>query len=372
MFSQKSVFVAGAGPVGLTAAVELTRRGFPVRIVDPDTAPSPQSRALAVNSRTLELMEPSGVTDALLAAGLNAKALVLRRGQHILARIDLTTIPHRYNFLLVLAQSRTEEILAAHLADHGVKVERNVGLDSFAAGRRIDLNLSDKSCTSTDILVGADGSHSPVRKALGIAFDGETHPESFGLADVTLRDWPFPFDTVVLTILDTHLAPFIPMGEGFGRFISTRPDCLNSLPPDAKVGEVVWDTDFKISYRQAATYQDHNVFLAGDAAHIHSPVGGRGMNLGMEDACWLAYLLQQGREAEYTALRHPVGADVLTFTHRFTRFARASSLLQTAGLGVLAPIVARVPPLRNMVFSALTALNTPPAPWLQDSPLTPS
>ena len=125
-----------------------------------------------------------------------------------------------------------------------------------------------------------------------------------------------------------------------------------------------WQTDFKISYRQAASYQKDNIFIAGDAAHIHSPVGGRGMNLGIEDACWLAWLIEQGRAAEYTSLRHPVGSYVLRFTHRFTSFARTRGMVQDIAFGVALPVVARWPAAQRRIFSMLTAQDTPAPPWL--------
>jgi 2-polyprenyl-6-methoxyphenol hydroxylase-like FAD-dependent oxidoreductase len=357
-------FIAGGGPVGLTAAIELARRGIEPRIVDPDPAPSPESRALAVNTRTLELMEPSGVTERLLAAGIKVKRVVIRRGTKIIAALDLSKIPHRFNFLLVLAQSDTEAILTQRLAEMGAGLERNVALTGFTPGAKVKIGLSNGLKVDADFLIGADGAHSTVRKKLGLGFQGETIPELFGLADIELAGWPFPFDTAVLTILDTHLAPFIPMREGLGRFISTRGDCLNSLPPDAKPQRVLWETDFRISYRQAEAYQKDNVFLAGDAAHIHSPVGGRGMNLGMEDACWLAWLIEQGRADEYTSLRHPVGADVLRYTYRFTNLAKSRGYLRDLVLAVGMPALAALPALQQRMFRMLTALDTPAAPWL--------
>ncbi len=362
--SQSSIFIAGAGPVGLAAAIELTRRGFTPRIIDPDPAPSPQSRALAVNARTLDLLEACGVTEQLLAAGNRVKKIVVRRNLHVIGEIDLKHIPHRFNFLLAIPQARTEAILAQTLAGLGIKLERNKGLSGFVPGSPIALTLSSGETASADMLLGADGSHSAVRKGLGIGFPGETSEETFGLADVSLSDWPFPFDTAVLTILDTHLAPFIPLAEGYGRFISTRGDCLNGLPPDAKISKVDWETDFRISYRQAETYQRDSIFLAGDAAHIHSPVGGRGMNLGIEDACWLAWLIEQGRESEYSTLRHPAGAQVLRYTYRFTEFAKARGRMQDLAIRLALPVLTHAPALRRRLFSMVTGLDTPHPAWL--------
>jgi 2-polyprenyl-6-methoxyphenol hydroxylase-like FAD-dependent oxidoreductase len=358
------IFIAGAGPVGLTAAIELRRRGFEPRIVDPDLSPSPQSRALAVNARTLDLMQPSGVTDMLLAAGNRIRRLVIRRGTRVVARIELSRIPHRFNFMLAIPQSQTEAILARRFSELGGRLERGVALADFSQTAPIGLSLANGERAEADILVGADGSHSLVRKKLSLGFPGETQEQLFGLADVTLDSWPFAADTAVLTVMNTHLAPYIPLGEGYGRFISTRGDCLNNLPADAKVASFEWETDFRISYRQVASYQQGNAFLAGDAAHIHSPAGGRGMNLGMEDACWLAWLLEQGRQAEYTSLRHPQGEAVLKYTHSFTEFVRGRGSLQDMAILFALPLAMRIPAVSRRLFSIVTGLDTPPAPWL--------
>ena len=364
MIQNKEILVVGAGPVGLAAAIEIKRRGGTPRIIDSDGAANPNSRALAVNPRTLDLLGPSGAAEKLIAAGVKIRKLVVRRDEKIIATLDLSNIPHKYNFLLSLAQHDTEIILAETLAEMGVLVERNLALTSLAMTSVPTATLANGETCVPDVIIGADGAHSLVRKSLGINFSGETDEDQFGLADVGLENWPFDFQTVVLTVMDDHLAPFLPLGENFGRMITTRTDCLHNLPKDAQVKSVAWETDFKISYRQAETYQNKNVFIAGDAAHIHSPVGGRGMNLGIEDACWLAWLIDEGRESEYTALRHPVGIDVLKFTHAFTRFAKARGFGQDLALQIGLPILARLPFAQRRLFHMLSAQDTPPPPWL--------
>ena len=364
MIQNKEILVVGAGPVGLAAAIEIKRRGGTPRIIDSDDAPNPNSRALAINPRTLDLLGPSGAAQKLLAAGIKIRKLVVRRNEKIIAQLDLSIIPHRYNFLLSLAQHETEIILAETLAEMGIPVERNLGLVSLEMTPRPCARLSNGETYLPDMIIGADGAHSVVRKSLGINFNGEADEDQFGLADVTLENWPFDFQTVVLTVMDDHLAPFLPLAENFGRMITTRTDCLHNLPKDAVVKNVAWETDFKISYRQAESYQKQNVFIAGDAAHIHSPVGGRGMNLGIEDACWLAWLFEEGRESEFTALRHPVGTQVLKSTHAFTRFAKARGFWQDLAINIGLPILARLPFAQRRLFQNLTAQDTPPPPWL--------
>ena len=364
MIQNKEILIVGAGPVGLAAAIEIKRRGGTPRIIDSDAAANPNSRALAINPRTLDLLEPSGATQKLIAAGLKIRKLVVRRDERIIARLDLSIIPHKYNFLLSLAQHETEVILAQCLAQQGIQVERNLALIGLEMTPKPHAKLSNGETYLPDFIIGADGSHSLVRKSLGINFTGETDEDQFGLADVTLENWPFDFETVVLTVMDDHLAPFLPLAENFGRMITTRTDCLHNLPKDAVVKAVAWETDFKISYRQAETYQKQNAFIAGDAAHIHSPVGGRGMNLGIEDACWLAWLMDQGRENEYTQLRHPIGKQVLKLTHAFTRFAKTRGLVQNLIVFVGLPILAQLPFMQRRLLRNLTAQNTPPPPWL--------
>jgi 2-polyprenyl-6-methoxyphenol hydroxylase-like FAD-dependent oxidoreductase len=359
------ILIAGGGPVGLAAAVELRRRGFAPRIVDPDPAPSPESRALAINARTLELLEPSGATDALLAAGHRIHRLLIRVEARPLAVIEVTRLKHRFNFLLSLPQSETERILAGTLARHGGRLERNLALASFAAADgRVTATLSDGTTMEADVLVGADGARSLVRKSLGLPFDGESEPQVFSLADVELDDWPFPWDTAVVTLRPDHVVGFIPMRPGFARLVSPRPDVLQVAPAEARIRRVVWQTEFRINYRQVKSYQAGPVFLAGDAAHIHSPVGGRGMNLGIEDACWLAWLVEQSRTAEYTALRHPVAAKVLRSTARPTNMiARQTFTARLLREWLFPPLIGNGA-VQRWFLPGMMGLKSPSPPWL--------
>jgi 2-polyprenyl-6-methoxyphenol hydroxylase-like FAD-dependent oxidoreductase len=354
------LFIAGAGPVGLTAALELARRGYRPAIVDDDGEPSPESRALAINPRTLQLLEPSGMTERILAKAHRIHGLIVRHETQVLARIDLANLSHRFRFIASLPQSDTETLLIDALKEHGIEITWFTPLST--------LTLQNQTwiCNGTpyDVLIGADGAHSFVRKSLGIGFEGESDPASWGLADIELDAWPFPWDCVVATLFENYLVAFIPMREGFGRFFSSRADVTNVLPPEARVGKVVWQTTFRISYRQAKTYQKDMAFLAGDAAHIHSPVGGRGMNLGIEDACWLAWLIERGRTAEYTHLRHPVGAAVLRQTQAPTQLLSSGSLLSRFLRRVVLPPILNSAWVQRRILPQLAGLASPAAPWL--------
>ncbi len=362
---ETQIFIAGGGPVGLTAAVELHRRGFKPRIVDPHLEVSPQSRALAINPRTLDLLEPSGATEALLAAGNRIHKALIRFKDQPLFELDLTKTKHRFNFLLCLPQSDTEKILASTLESLGGKLERGIALQALERNNNgLFLKLTNETTPTADMLIGADGAHSIVRKSLGLGFPGQSEQQSFGLADVELDDWPFPSNMAVATIHEDHVIAYLPMAEGFGRFVSTRPNTMELLPPEAKPRRAVWETEFHISYRQVESYQRGNVFLAGDAAHIHSPVGGRGMNLGIEDACWLAWLIEKNRTGEYTALRHPVGAKVLKLTAQPTRLISSNTISARLLRRWIVPNILGLGWVQRRILPSMLAQDTPAPPWL--------
>ena len=309
------VLVVGAGPVGLTAALELARRGAAVRIVDQAADRSELSKAVGINARSLELLRHSGVTTRLIEAGLPVYRINLRHYTRLLTTIDIERMDCRYNYLLSLAQSETEAIVEAVLAEHGVAVERETELSGLAqdAGG-VDTRLVHAGQTTEarfDVVVGADGAHSTVREALGLGFAGERYPDSWSLADIEL-DWPFGHGEGNLFMHDDGAILFvIAMGRGRYRAVSNTADALALLPAPSVVREVHWRADFTVSLRQVASYGAGRCFLAGDAAHIHSPAGGRGMNLGIEDAAELARRIMEGGLDGYSAARRAAGARVV-------------------------------------------------------------
>ena len=368
MKRQESILIAGGGPVGLTAGVELFRRGFAPDIIDNDGEPTSQSRALVIHARTLDILEPSGATEALLSAGNRINGMIMRTPAREIMQLDFSDLPHRFNFILALPQSRTEEILIGTLRALGGDVNWFNALTDFSVTEnkvisQIDVRGQHRSL-ETDYLIGADGAHSGVRKGLNMGFDGERDPEEFGLADVELDDWPFPLDRAVAILGDGEIFGCFPYGGNQFRFVMNRSDLLNRLPREAKIRKVNWESTFKISYRQVQNYRRGPVFLAGDAAHIHSPVGGRGMNLGIEDAATLAWLLETGQLDRYSAMRHPIGEQVLRFTAQQTRMMMSSSVFNKALARFIAPVAMKLPYVRRAALMTLTGLDTPGPQWL--------
>ena len=369
MAKNEAILIAGAGPVGLTAAVELARRGYSPAIVDNDGEPSPESRALAVNARTLDILEPCGVSEQIIAEGNRVNGMIFLQDGRELMRLELSLLPHRFNFLISLPQSRTEELLIGRLKELGCDVGWHTTLTGFSQeGGKINCQLEQEGKVRdhvADTLIGADGSRSKVRDTLGLSFEGKTEPGLFGLADVMLDGWRYPFDRAVVTRRPGHIVGFIPMGEGYGRLVSNMPDVLNRLPEGMKVTKVIWESEFRISYRQVETYQSGNVYLAGDAAHIHSPAGGRGMNLGIEDAATLAWLIDEDRTVDYTALRHPIGQKVLKFTEAQTRQMTAGGGVQDFMISWLAPFLLGFSAVQKLAVTRLVGLETPHPAWLE-------
>ena len=313
-----SVLVAGAGPVGLAAANRLARNGAAVRIVDRAEAATPFSRALAINIRTLDLLAASGLSDKLIAAGQKIHRMILHAGDRRLAVLHLDRLVHRFNFILSLPQSWTERLLAEDLAALGVRVERGTALVGFTQsdhGVNATLDGGGGAVTArADYLVGADGAHSRVREVLGLEYPGAAHHHRWSLADVRL-DWPYADDTVSLFMNpDGAVLLVIPMGDRRFRAVATVPDVLSRLPFGRPAGAPIWQAEFTTSHRIVERYRAGRVYLCGDAAHIHSPAGGRGMNLGIEDATVLADRIRGGGLETYSADRRRIGQSIIRQT----------------------------------------------------------
>lgn len=360
------IVVVGAGPVGLTAAVELKRRGYAPRIFEKDAGPHVESRALAVNPRTLDILEPSGATECLLKAGVKARAMNFHGPRGLLFRLDTRHIPHpTRDYMLVLPQAQTEKCLIETLGGRNA-VEWGTELTGLELkDGKATLTLKHKGRTkivTPDIVIGADGAHSTVRKALGIGFEGAAYEHDWGLLDAHI-DGLSPEELHVFD-LSPLLIGFIPIRGDQFRIVADVPDVLAAIPPQLNVKNVVWTSRFRISHRQVETYQKGPVFLAGDAAHIHSPLGGRGMNLGIEDAAWLAHLIDDGQTERYTTRRHPVAKDVLQRVDTATRFISSDSALATFLRHHVLPYLARRDFAQRNAFLQISGLASEPPPWL--------
>ncbi len=352
------ILIVGAGPCGLTAALELTRRGFPVRIIDKAPGPTPLSKAVGISPRSLEILEATGVTERLLAEGIRMQGVQARYQGRLLAELQVRALPHRFNFLLSLPQSRTETIMEAVLAGFGVAVEWNVAFTGLRLkGGTADVDLEGAHGGAFDYVFGADGSHSRVREVLGRRFSGYTHKRLWSIADAQIPDWPFPEATAMASLHRSGDIGFIiPIGPKRFRAVSNTPVALDQLPGVESAVVSQADT-FHIPVRQADRYQEGCVFLGGDAAHVHSPIGARGMNLGIEDAFAFARRLAEHRLDDYTAERHPVGRRWIVLSERMLAAVQSDNPWLIPARNLAIRVFGRLPALQKPMMERVAGLR---------------
>lgn len=364
MTPSTDVLIAGAGPTGLSLATALASRGIQPTIIDQLPEGSNTSRAAVVHAHTLEVLESLGVVDRLTTRGIHVSRFTVRDRDRVLVSLRFDLLATRYPYTLMISQAETEAILLDRLTEFGGKVLRPHTVTDVSQDRDgVTVTVDSSTRLRARYLVGADGMHSVVRERSQISFPGARYSESFSLADV-LVGGGVPKGEVVLYFSPTGMLVVAPLPDGVHRIVAAvdsapeHPtvgyvqDLLDRRGPEgepALVQEVVWGSRFRIHHRVADSFRAGRIFLAGDAAHVHSPAGGQGMNLGIQDAILLAEALATalgGDESQldaYSRRRRPVAKEVVALADRLTRLATLGPVLRpirNALLGTIAGLPA--------------------------------
>lgn len=377
------ILIVGAGPTGLALAIQLQRAGIDHLLIDALPEGANTSRAGVVHAHTLEMMEPLGVVGRMLDEGLKLTKFTARDRESALLNIRFDALPSRHRHILMIPQYRTEAILGDRLAALGGRIHRLHTLLSLRQERggavaRV-ATPAGEMLVRAKYVVGADGMRSMVRQSTGIRFAGGTYGESFALADVHL-DWPLGRDEVSLLFSPAGLVVVAPLPDGTMRIVATMDNppetptiadiqaILDERGPrggGAKVRDVVWSTRFRVHHRLASDYREGCVLLMGDAAHVHSPAGGQGMNTGLIDAMALGDALIRTMKGSagidwlqrYAQTRRPAAAKVIGLASRLTRMATVRSVTLRRLRNLLLRVLDKIGPFKSNLSLQLSGIG---------------
>jgi 2-polyprenyl-6-methoxyphenol hydroxylase-like FAD-dependent oxidoreductase len=383
--SNPQVLIAGGGPTGMAAALELTRFGIRTRIVDEMEGPASTSRAIAIQARTLEELEMRGLADEFVRLGHRADGGDIYGDGKLLIHVDFTKIPSRYNSVLFLAQTETDRILREALEALGGAVEWGVKVTAIGlqpSGVTAALEHADGSIeeVTAAYVIDAEGAHSVIRNTLGLQFKGRTLDEAFVLGDVQV-DGNLSNTSFHIFSSENGLLALFPTGGNQFRVVASNPprDLTKTEMPaleelqalcdqrshfPIKLRDLTWSSIFHANSRMVKTLRVGRVFLAGDAAHIHSPAGGQGMNTGIQDAInlgWKLALVLEGKASErlletYDEDRIPVMRSILSRTEGLTNAMGGPSTLRSFFLH-LAPWIANSEFAQDIATSRISQIQ---------------
>ena len=376
------ILIVGAGPVGLFLANECARRGLRFRIVEARASQSEHSKALAIFPRTLEIFDMAGIVAHFLEVANRVTSVAVVTHGHALAHMRFAPEESPYSFIAMVPQDVTERLLVEQLQRRGVGIEYETSFvsavqhdDRVSAtlerkGRRIGLNAA--------FVVGCDGAHSAVRHLLNLPFEGAQYDSLFMLADMQTNE-TLPADELQLCPSEYGPAAIFPMSATRRRLVATVETAEEDAPSLELVQEILrqrapsgiearalhWSSFFRVHHRQVEQMRVGRMFVAGDAAHIHSPYGGQGMNTGLHDVwnlVWKLDLVLRGRGNErlldsYEAERRPVIKHVIETTDTLTKVLGTPNKFAQALRNAVLPMVSRLAPFQHAFVKRLSELG---------------
>jgi 2-polyprenyl-6-methoxyphenol hydroxylase-like FAD-dependent oxidoreductase len=376
------VLIVGAGPVGLFLANECARRGMRWRLVEERSTQSKHSKALAIFPRTLEIFDMAGVVDPFLQAANRVTSVAVTTHTRRLARMQFTPEESPYSFVAMVPQNVTERLLLEELKRKGGTVEYETSfVSAIQHGDYVSVTLEQKGQRrelNVAFVVGCDGAHSAVRHLLNLTFEGAKYPDLFLLADVETNQ-TLPGDELQLCPSEFGPVAIFPISSTRRRIVATISSEEGNAPSLDMVQKILrrrapvgieavglhWSTYFHIHHRHVTQLRVERMFVAGDAAHIHSPFGGQGMNTGLHDVWNLVWKLDfalRGHGSEelldsYTAERLPVIKHVIETTDLLTKAMGTPNKLAQALRDTLIPMVSRLAPFQHAFVQRLSELG---------------
>ncbi len=387
------VLIVGAGPVGLVQAAALARLGVSCRIADQSTRAVQTSNAVTIHARTLELLEPLGLTDLLIRHGVWIRSVEFNGGGRVLAQLQFSSLKSNYQGLLSLPQSVTEQLFGKSLVEYGVVVERPVKLISFVQNSHcvdavLEHNDGSRETVRAHYLIGCDGARSTVRKALGVELENLSEPQNFIMADVRIS---WSLSATQLSVFLHRDGPLltIPMPEERYRIIveneaSASPgeelsfEKLRTLfAKRVPVAATLSDMSFLVPYRakrsRVTTYKIGRVLIAGEAAHTNTPANGQSMNTGIQDAlnlAWKLALVEKNKAtdsllASYSAERVPVAGATLVLSNQMMQPAAFPGAVVDRLRTIALPLLAGFDFFQQNLFTELSEIGL----HYRDSPI---
>lgn len=383
MAGGKDIVIVGAGPTGLALAAELQRLGISAHLFEKHAAPLPTSRAVAIHARTLEVLEPLGVTERLVQRGLKLHTARMHEGDTTRMHVNFDDIDSPYKFVLSCPQDQTETVLTDRLRELGGAALRSARVTEILSGSDGELVTYVAAGTlvqqlRADWVIGCDGHDSTVRQAAGIGFEGGTYDENFVLADVEM-DFPLERNGMDMFFAPHGFLFVVPLpGERY-RVIATVPDgtgpptledtqrLLDERGPQAqkaRVKSLRWSSQYRIQHRIASALRQGRLIVLGNAAHVHSPAGGQGMNTGIQDAVSLAQVLHatittgdKTALVEWEKKRLEIARSVVHTTDLMTRAATSDSSVANFVRNALMGVVEHVPALQHALAERLSEIH---------------